>query len=92
LVVSQKKETIGSEVVNVVKPYTPTISDAFKIKEMPNLDDDGNTKSIRYTIFSFPVASTFTPSKGKSEGGRQNKKSMFSNYATLGFGNYRVLR
>jgi hypothetical protein len=45
LVVSQKKETIGSEVVNVVKPYTPTISDAFKIKEMPNLDDDGNTKA-----------------------------------------------
>jgi hypothetical protein len=73
LVVSQKKrETIGSEVVNVVKPYTPTISDAFKIKEMPNLDDDGNTKeSIRYTIFS--SCSTFTPSKGKAEGGRQSK-------------------
>jgi hypothetical protein len=36
---------------------------------MPNLDDDGNKKeSIRYTIFSFPVASTFTPSKGKAEG------------------------
>jgi hypothetical protein len=51
----QKKETIGSEVVNVVKPYTPTISDAFKIKEMPNLDDDGNAKSIRYTIFSFQL-------------------------------------
>jgi hypothetical protein len=95
LVVSQKKEeTIGSEVVNVVKPYTPTISDAFKIKEMPNLDDDGNTKkeSIRYTIFSFPVASTFTPSKGKAEGVDKAKQArMFSNYATLGFGNYRVL-
>ena len=31
---SQKKdENIGSEVVNIVKPYTPTISDAFKVKE-----------------------------------------------------------
>ena len=28
-----KDENIGSEVVNIVKPYTPTISDAFKVKE-----------------------------------------------------------
>jgi NAD-specific glutamate dehydrogenase len=28
-------ENIGTEVVNVVKPYTPTISDAFKVKEIP---------------------------------------------------------
>ena len=95
LTVAQKKEeTIGSEVVNVVKPYTPTISDAFKIKEMPNLDDDGNAKKeiIRYTIFSFPVASTFTPSKGKAEGVDKTKQArLFNNYATLGFGNYRVL-
>jgi hypothetical protein len=25
-------------------------------------------EKIKYTIFSFPVASTFTPSKGKAEG------------------------
>jgi hypothetical protein len=67
---------------------TPTISDAFKIKEMPNLDDDGNTK--RKCHIFFPVASTFTLLKERNEG-RQNKTSMFSNYATLGFGNYRVL-
>ena len=29
-----KDEKIGSEVVNIVKPYTPTISDAFKVKEI----------------------------------------------------------
>lgn len=89
----KKNETIGSEVVNVVKPYTPSISDAFKIKETPNLDDDGNAKkeTIKYTIFSFPVASTFTPSKGKAEGVEKSKKErLFNNYATLGFGNYRV--
>jgi len=67
---AQKKEQIGTEVVNVVKPYTPTISDAFKVKETPVLDDEGNSKKepIKYNIFSFPVASTFTPSKGKAEG------------------------
>jgi hypothetical protein len=41
---------------------------------------------IRYTIFSFPVASTFTPSKGKAEGvDKQKKVHLFNNYATLGF-------
>ena len=29
---AQKKEQIGTETVNVVKPYTPKISDAFKVK------------------------------------------------------------
>ena len=42
---SQVKEgTIGSEVVNIVKPYTPTISDAFKVKETPVLQDEEKEK------------------------------------------------
>ncbi|RZJ74143.1 MAG: TonB-dependent receptor, partial [Flavobacterium sp.] len=63
-------ENIGTEVVNVVKPYTPTISDAFKVKETPVMEDEDNTKreEIKYNIFSFPVASTFTPAKGKAAG------------------------
>lgn len=89
---SQKKgENIGTEVVNVVKPYTPTISDAFKVKETPVLDDEGNSKkeTIKYNIFSFPVASTFTPSKGKAEGVEKEEQAhLFNNYATFGAGNY----
>jgi hypothetical protein len=90
----KKEENIGSEVVNVVKPYTPAISDAFKVQETPVLDDEGNAKkeTIKYSIFSFPVASTFTPSKGKAEAVDKTKQEhMFANYATLGFGNYRTL-
>lgn len=91
---SQKKEeNIGTEVVNVVKPYTPTISDAFKVKETPVLDDEGNAKkeTIKYNIFSFPVASTFTPSKGKAEGVEKEKQAhLYNNYATFGGGNYGV--
>ena len=47
---AQKKEQIGTETVNVVKPYTPKISDAFKVKEIPELDDEGNAKkeNIKY--------------------------------------------
>jgi hypothetical protein len=92
---SQKKEeTIGTETVNVVKPYSPTISDAYKVKETPSLDDSGNQakETIKYSILSVPVASTFTPSKGKAAGVDKSKQErLFSNYATLGVGNYGTL-
>ncbi|MFL9845775.1 TonB-dependent receptor [Flavobacterium rhizosphaerae] len=91
-VVAQKKdENIGTEVVNVVKPYTPTVSDAFKVKETPVIEDDENTqkKNIEYNIFSYPVASTFSPEKGRAASvEREPKEKLFSNYATLGVGNY----
>ncbi len=89
---SQKKdENIGTEVVNVVKPYTPTISDAFKVKETPSFDDEetANKELIKYTIFSFPVASTFTPSKGKAAAvDKSAQEKLYDNYLTLGAGNF----
>jgi hypothetical protein len=36
-------------------------------------------------LFLFPVASTFTPSKGKAEGvDKAKQEHIFTNYATLG--------
>ena len=93
-VAQKKEETIGTETVNVVKPYSPTISDAFKVKETPSLDDSGNQakETIKYSILSVPVASTFTPSKGKAAGVDKSKQErLFNNYATLGVGNYGTL-
>ena len=90
----KKDENIGTEVVNVVKPYTPTVSDANKIKEVPTLDDPETNKKevVKYQIFSFPVASTFTPSKGKAAGvDKAKQERLFSNYLTLGLGNYATL-
>ena len=87
----KKDENIGTEVVNVVKPYTPTISDAFKVKETPTLDDDDTSKkeNIQYNIFSFPVASTFVPSKGKAANvDKSAEEKIFSNYLTLAAGNF----
>ncbi len=87
---SQEKE-LDPEVVNIVKPYTPTISDAFKVKETPELNDSISTpkKEVRYSIFSVPVASTFTPAKGKATTVEKAKPiKLYDNYATLGFGNY----
>lgn len=85
------KDTLDTEVVNVVKPYTPTISDAFKIKETPTLDDATTTtkKEIKYNIFSIPVASTFTPAKGKAATvNKAKQEKLYDNYASLGVGNY----
>lgn len=85
------KDTLDPEVVNVVKPYTPTVSDAFKIKETPTLDDETTTakKEVKYNIFSIPVASTFTPAKGKAATvDKAKQEKLYDNYASLGIGNY----
>lgn len=89
-----KKDNIGTEVVNVVKPFTPTISDAFKVKEVPTITTDENTKKeiVKYSILPFPVASTFSPSKGNAQGVEKTKQDrLFKNYTTLGVGNYGAL-
>ncbi len=88
------KDTIDGQVVNVVKPYTPTISDAFKIKEVPNLNDSTTTKkkAVKYNIFSIPVASTFTPAKGKAANVDKAKAvKLYDNYASLGVGTYTTI-
>ncbi len=90
----RENDTIDTDVVNVIKPYTPTISDAFKIKETPSLNDSTTTKKkeIQYNIFSIPVASTFTPAKGKAANVDKAKPvKLYDNYASLGFGTYTTI-
>lgn len=85
------KDTIDDQVVNVVTPYKPTISDAFKIKDMPKLQDSNlvKKKEVKYNIFSIPVASTFTPAKGKAANVDKAKPvKLYDNYAALGVGTY----
>ena len=86
-----QNDTINTGVIDVVKPYTPSISDAFKVKEVPSLNDETTEtkKDIKYNIFSFPVASTFTPAKGKAAVVEKRAQvKLFDNYATLGVGTY----
>lgn len=88
------KDTIDDQVVNVIKPYTPTISDAFKIKETPKLQDSNlvKKKDVKYNIFSIPVASTFTPAKGKAATVDKAKAvKLYDNYASLGVGSYTTI-
>lgn len=83
-------EDLGTQTVNVTKAYSPTISDAFKIKSFPNMNDSIalQKKPITYSIFSVPVASTFTPAKGKaSTVKRIPPPELYNSYASAGGGN-----
>ena len=87
----KKKERITTEEINVVKPFSPTVSEAFKINTEPQIDsvDLGEKKEISYTINSIPVASTFTPAKGKAKSlKREPKERFYNNFVSLGYGNY----
>lgn len=88
---TRTKDTIDDQVVNVIKPYTPTIADAFKIKQEPEIGEESSStqKVIKYNIFSIPVASTFTPAKGKAASVDKAKAvKLFDNYASFGVGTY----
>ncbi len=85
---------LGSETVIVVKPYTPSVNDAFKIKETPVMGDSVRLekKPIQYSIFSVPVASTFSPTKGQATTvERARPVKLFDNYVTLGFGTFNTI-
>lgn len=88
---SQNEDEIGTETVTVVKPYSPTISDAFKIRSIPDLNDSIvlQKKKIDYSIFSVPVASTFTPAKGKASTVKKAKpEKLYNSYASVGLGSF----
>lgn len=83
-------EDIGTETVTVTKAYTPTIADAFKIKSVPDLNDSIalQKKAIEYSIFSVPVASTFTPAKGQASKVKKTPPPvLYNSYASAGGGN-----
>lgn len=86
----QQRDSISPEVIRVVTSYMPKIADAFKIKQNPKLILNKNIerKTLDYSIFSAPVASTFIPKSGKMRSMKVGKKErIYPNYLALGFGN-----
>lgn len=83
---------LDTEKLIIIKPYSPTVNDAVKVKQTPKNESDSTItqkKKIDYEINSFPVASTFTPDKGQATGvGRKAQPDLYNNYAALGVGNY----
>lgn len=87
----KEKERIATEEIDVVKPFSPTVSEANKINVEPEIDsvDLGTQKEVIYSINSIPVASTFTPAKGKAKTlQRVPKERFYNNYASVAYGNY----
>ncbi|MEM6864866.1 MAG: TonB-dependent receptor [Bacteroidota bacterium] len=88
---AQDTNDIGTETVTVVKPYSPTVSDAFKLRSDPSLEDSIvlQKKKINYSIFSVPVASTFTPAKGRASRVKKTPPpTLYNSYASIGLGNF----
>ena len=85
------KDTVKTEVVNIITTYNPKIADANKIQRTPEikLSQKSKKKQLKYTIFSIPVASTFMPKTGVVKGIDVGvKERIYRNYIAGGFGNY----
>lgn len=96
LIIAQEDTTstddIDPEKLIIIKPFSPTVNDAVKIKQLPDKEKDSTVlgrKKIDYDIYSVPVASTFKPEKGTASGVKREKQpKIYDNYAALGAGNY----
>ena len=88
---SAQEEDLGTETVTVVRSYRPTVSEAYKIRPVPDLNDSIVARKIpiQYSIFSVPVASTFVPAKGQAATvAKTEREKLFNTYASFGLGNY----
>ena len=89
----KKKDKITTEEIIVVKPFSPSVSKAYKVPVEPQVDSVDLTvkKEIRYSISSVPVASTFTPAKGKAKTlAMVPKERFYNNYISAGYGNFQT--
>ncbi|TXD53327.1 MULTISPECIES: TonB-dependent receptor [unclassified Polaribacter] len=85
------RDTVKTEIVEVITTYNPKIADANKIKKNPIIQfiNQSKKKKLGYTIFSAPVASTFIPKSGVVKGIDVGvKERVYDNYIAAGFGNY----
>ena len=89
--VTKPKDTLKTETINVVKSFKPTVSDAYKLNENPTIQEDPTLvkEKIQYEIQSVPVASTFTPAKGKAQVlDRPKKALLYDSFLSVGYGNF----
>ncbi len=89
LTAQQEKDSINTEVINVVTSYTPAISDAFKAKDNPTIGIETKKKNLKYRISSSPIRSIFRPNIGGYRPAKTpGKNKFYANYLKLGYGNF----
>ncbi|MBZ9786481.1 TonB-dependent receptor [Psychroflexus sp. CAK57W] len=89
-----QRDTISTDKLIIIKQYSPTVNDAFKIKQKPSEKDTIKQKrrAITYSFIDVPVASTFTPAKGAASGVRMaSPQKLYQNYARFGAGNFSTI-
>ena len=81
-------QEISRDVI-VIKPYEPTISDAFKINMLPVIDDTVRiTPSFNYSILPSIIKTEFEPKEINPAKMTIPLTKLYNNYIKLGLGNY----
>ncbi len=81
-------QEINRDVI-VIKPYEPTLSDAFKINTLPKIDDTVTfTPSFNYSILPVIIATEFEPKSINPAKMTIPLTKLYKNYLKLGLGNY----
>jgi hypothetical protein len=88
----QEQEVINKD-VKVVRAYTPSLSDAFKLNQMPELDDTSSFKpQFNYRILSKTLSTEYsvepiTPAKLA----KRKQERLMNSYLRAGAGNYSTI-
>ena len=87
---AQERDTTLTQQVEVVKAYKPTISDAFKIIDMPPIEVEEHQKpNFNYNIYSKPIYNTFSVNTLKAATISQKpREDTGFGLVKAGFGNY----
>jgi hypothetical protein len=88
---TEKKDTLFTRDVNIVRAYTPVIKDAGKINSQPAVEESEMKKSeVNYATWSSPLTTDFDlqtlPSATLKK--MTEQKELREGYATIGAGNY----
>ena len=85
-----EKDNLGTQQVTVTKSYRPSLSNVFKIRSKPEVNDSLSKKKlgVNYTFLSVPVISTFVPNKASPLKLQKQEATFFYNsYVSVGLGN-----
>ena len=86
----EEKDNLGIQQVTVTKSYSPSLSNVFKIRSKPEVNDSLSKKKlgVNYTFLSVPVISTFVPNKASPLKLQKQEATFFYNsYVSGGIGN-----
>lgn len=86
----EEKDDLGTQEITVVKSYSPSLKNVFKIRSNPSIDDSlvQKKQKVNYSFETIPVLSTFIPNKASPLKLQRQEPSIYQNaYVSAGFGN-----